>query len=250
MLFKRIITFIKKYFFVVFALLPFVFSDLQLRFLLMQKMVEGSFLYVISFGFTVLISLAILFLCWFFMPKTIGKIVYASVSSVFIVLSLSQYLYFKIFKKFFWLKTIILSKEATAYLDVALQNIDPWLLFCTGLSICAMIVTLVLWEKRKCNYKISIGLTVLPLLGIFMLHNYMMIDEHDARNKSWDSWNDPHVVYSRFNDANKCIDICGLSWATVRDFYNTVKPERYSENEYQKVKQFFEQKQPLNEHQY
>jgi len=248
--FKRIIAFLKKYFFVVFALLPFLFADLQLRFLLTQKMVEGSFLYMVSFGFTVLVSLFILFACWLFMPKNIGKIVYASISSVFIVLSFSQYLYFKIFKKFFWLKTIILSKEATAYLDVALQNIDAWLLFCTGLSVCSMIVTLVFWEKRKRNYKINIGLIALPLLGIFMLHHYMMIDEDDARNKSWDAWNDPHVVYSRFNDTNKCIDICGLSWAAVRDLYNTVRPDSYSESEYQEVKNFFGQKEPLNENNY
>lgn len=248
--FKKIITFLKKYFFVFIALLPFFFSDLQLRFLLTQKMTSGLFLYAVSFGFTFLIASFVVLVCWLFIPKNAGKIVYAGLSSVFIVLSFSQYLYFKIFKKFFWLKTIMLSKEATAYLDVALQNVDAWLLFCTGLSICSMVVAIVFWKKRKSNYKINIGLVMLSLLGIFMLHNFMMIDEDDARNKNWDAWNNPHVVYSRFNDTNKCIDICGLSWATVRDLYNTVKPDSYSESEYKAVKNFFDQKEPLNKNNY
>ncbi|MBO5930220.1 MAG: LTA synthase family protein [Clostridia bacterium] len=250
MLFKKIITFLKQYSFILLALLPFYFSDLQLRFLLTQKMTGDFPLDAVSFGFTLLLALFFVLVCCMFLSKKAGKIVYATVSSVFIVLSFSQYLYFRIFKKFFWLKAIMLSQEATSYLGVALQNVDSSLLLCTGLSICSMVVSLVFWNKIKCNYKISLGLVALPLIGFFALHNFMLIDEDDSKNKNWDAWNTPQVVYSRFNDTNKCIETCGFSWTTVRDLYHMVKPDHYDEDAYQEVKTFFDQKGPLgnNDH--
>ncbi len=241
--FKALTGFCARNYFVVLAFVALMLPDIQLRGLVEKGVFEQFYVLPVTLGFSGLWSALFLFVCLVILPKNRGRIVYVVLNSVFIILSLCQYVYFKIFGQFFWLKSIALAGEGAEYLDYALQYIDLKLVLCTGFAILLMVLAAVKWRKEKPIKKRWWSLVLLPVLGILALHICMLPQTFNEAIGHWDSWRRPRVVYVQRTDVNKGFIVNGLYQMTIRDLYNTCfAPDKYGKEDFAKVEEYFDKK--------
>ena len=242
--FKAFSTFFKTNYFIIFAAIALLLPDFQLRALIMPKIFAEVFVVPITWAFTVLWVVLILFVCLVMLPKKWGRIVYIITTSVFIILSLCQYVYFKIFEQFFWIKSIALAGEGAEYLNYAFKYIDARIIACTLLAILCLLIAAIRWTKPAVRTKKVFFLALIPVLGITALHLVMQPELHGDSKDDWDFWRKPRVVYQQFDDVNKSFEVNGLYQFTFRDIYNTVfAPSDYGKEEFDEVHEYFAQKQ-------
>ncbi len=248
---KLVWNFINKYYFVLFAFVAMALPDLCLR-----GMVEGSvfdqwWLQPVTLLFSLGWIAVILFACIFILPKKAGRITYIIINSLFIILSFCQYVYFRIFEQFFWLKSIALAGEGADYLSYAIEYIDLKLLTCALLSVALLVLAAIRWHKPQLRSKWWLCLGALPLLGLVALHIFMQPSLFGESDQDWDSWRHPRVVYSQRSDVNKTMEVCGLYQMTMRDIYNTCfAPNKYGKKDFEEVTKHFEEQGDLAENEY
>ncbi len=243
--------FIKNNIFIVFAGLTLFFPDLQLRNLVMPKAFAEPYVAPVTWGFTACWIVAIVFVCAFMLPKKSGRITYIITAGLFIILSLCQYIYFKIFDQFFWLKSIALAGEGAEYLSYAVKYIDVRLALCTLVAVLFLVLAANNWNDCRPTNKKWWFVLLVPVLGIVGLHISMLPAVHNEIGDDWDSWRKPRVVYQQFNDVNKGFDTCGLYQFTFRDLFNTlIVPNKYGKEEFAKVDAFFEEKGTTKNNEY
>lgn len=248
---KALTTFFKDNYFVVFAVLSMLFLDLELRPLVLPKVFTEGFVVPVSICFSLCWVLMFVFACTLLLSKKAGRLTYIITTSVFIILSFSQYIYFKIFGQFFWLKSIALLGEGAEYAGFALGHIDWWLVSCTSLSVICLVIAASKWNGKRRQKKALWLLFLVPLLAVLGLHIFMQPQLHGDSLDDWDSWRKPRVVYKNFNDVNKSFDVSGLYQFTLRDFYNTfIAPDNYGRAEIEKVTEYFEKKEVLSKNEY
>ncbi len=241
--FKTLAKIFNDSYFIIPAALAFLLPDIQLRGLVDQNVFSESYVGPATWGFSLLWVSVILFVCIVILPKKSGRITYIISNSVFIILSLCQYVYFKIFDQFFWLKSIALAGEGAEYLSFALKYVDLKLLLCTGFAVLLMIFAAKRWQKpQKLNWKWC-PIVILPILGITAIHILMLPQTFNENRDDWDSWRKPRVVYAQRTDVNKSFEVNGLYQMTFRDIYNTCfAPDKYGKAEYKAVDDYFAQK--------
>ncbi len=249
--FKAFGTFLKTNFFILFAAFSLILPDFQLRELIMPKIFTEAYAVPATWAFTGLWIFIILFVCLFMLPKKSGRIVYIITSLSFIILSFCQYIYFKIFEQFFWIKSISLLGEGSEYISYAIKYIDLKLIICTSLSVLSLLVAATRWHKPKTSRKVSIWVGIIPIILLSSLHIFMQPEVHGDSKDDWDSWRKPRVVYEQFNDVNKSFEINGLYHFSFRDIFNTVfVPSGYGKKEFQEVTEYFESKEDASKNDY
>ncbi len=249
--FKALAAFVKENYFVMFAVLSMLFADLELRTLVLPKVFTEGFVLPVSIGFTLAWAGLFIFICWVILPPKMGRLTYIITTGLFIILSLSQYIYFKIFGQFFWIKSVALLGEGAEYLGFAFKHVDAWLVTCTSLGIISLVIAAIKWNGLPNRKKSRWVLCLIPIIAISALHIFMQPQVHGDSMDDWDSWRKPRVVYKNFNDANKSLDLCGLYQFTIRDIYKTfIAPDDYGKAEMNKVSEYFEKKEALPENEY
>jgi len=240
---KKVKSFIKNYYFLVFCAIALILPEFWLKGLL-PGVFKESYVKLVAFLFDLgWISLIILF-CVYALPKQAGRLVFAGISAFFIVFSFSEYVYYKIFDQFFWLGSIALAGEGAAYLDEAIKVIDNELIAYTLLALASTIIACAKWRHPKLGRKNRCLLLVCPFLVIFITHLCMQPTLHRDSVNRWDTWRKPRLVYKNFNDINKSYETTGLYQFTFLDAYHTLFPKRnYSDTDLARVDEYFAQKE-------
>lgn len=245
--FKKILSSLNKHYFCIFAIFSLLIPDLQLRYLVWPKVYDEVFATVIPAAFTLGWIALFLYSTLVLFPEKWGRIVYVVIGSFFILLSFAQYIYFGIFNQFFRLSSMGLAGEGGNYLSYALTYADARLIICTLLSILSLIITAIRWRRPDHTGKIAKGVTILPVLALVCLHIYMQPALFNESDQDWDSWRKPRVVYSKFNDTNKCIDIVGIYHFVARDFYKTwIFNTNYAEKDFKIVDEYIAERRALD----
>lgn len=241
--FKYLLGIMKKYHFILYCILALLLPEICLRGLIAPGFFSEGYVKVMFKFFTAAWIFLITGFCVFLLPKRSGKITFGILSGIFIVLSFSQYIYFKIFDQFFWLKSIMLAGEGADYLEHVIKMIDKRLIILTILEIAFLVLALIFWRKPEIQKKKRKWSVIIPIIVIACCHILMQPWLYGDAQNQWDVWKKPRVVYKNFNDINKCIEITGIYQLTCRDIIATVFPiDGYGEKEFKQVEEFFEEK--------
>ncbi len=248
---NRVLDIFKKYYFLLFCIIALLIPERMLGNLLGEGVFHQGYVSVVSALFTIGWICAITGFCVFIFPKTLGKIVFAFISIFFIVLSLCQCVYYKIFDQFFWIKSITVAGEGTNYLDYAVQMIDLKVMICICISLLSLVIGLIKWKRPVLRKKEKVAAGLIPVLVLVLTGLYMQPELHHEPTDQWDSWRRPRVVYKQFKDSNKSFEVSGFYQFTFRDVFKTVFPNnRYSKEDFDRIEQYFESKGelPVNEY--
>lgn len=243
MSFKYVLDFIKKHHFILYCILALVLPEICLRGLISPGFFKEGYVKVMQVIFTSgWVSLIIGF-CLLILPKRSGKITFGVVSGIFIALSFSQYIYFKIFDQFFWLKSIMLAGEGADYLNHVVKQIDERLIIFTISEIIFLVLGLVFWKKPEITKRKGKWGVIIPVIVLLCSHILMQPLLFGDKQDQWDVWKKPRVVYNNFNDINKSLEISGIYQFTFRDIIGTLFPfDKYGKKEFEQVDKFFEEK--------
>ncbi len=235
----------KNYPFYIFAFLALIIPDIQIKQLVISNVYNEGFAAALSTLFSLLWICAIFFTCRL-LPKNAGRIVYTAVGGVFIVFSFAQYIYFQIFDQFFRLQSIGLAGEGGSYFSYAVSHLDIWSFVCTLSAAGCLVATFVKWRSTQKTGIFAKLIILLPVAGLVLTHILLQPQVSEEKELSWDSWGDPRVIYQKFSDPNKSMDIAGIYQFAARDFYKTYMAEgEYSESDFGKVTEYFEEKTAL-----
>lgn len=240
---KRLDDILKKYLFILFCILTLALPDICLKGLIAPGFFGEGNVKVVSTFFTVGWILLIIGFCVYILPKKMGKIVFSVIAVIFMIYSLSQYIYFKIFDQFFWLKSIMLAGEGADYLDHVVKMIDLRLIVFSALEILFLVLALIQWKNQKVEKKVKQRFIIIPFLILAITHICMQPWPFGDAQNQWDIWKNPKMVYKNFNDINKSLEITGAYQFVCRDIFTTVFPDNdYDEKDFERVDNFFEAK--------
>ncbi len=226
---KKTTNFIIKYKYIIFLSLPFIAMDLITRifglkidFYKLYKLPPNIFnlSWIILF-----IGLTIGF------NKKIGKYIYLFTSILFLILFLTNNVYFSMTKTFFDFNLIESASEGAPYIIDTLKsaNILVYLSF-------VFIVYLLIKGYKCIPYKTKINKKILVFtIILFLIFHTLAIFSLGKANKqlTWSSWRNPRNIYNTFNDNNKSLKVSGFYEYSVRNFYVTflkTKEEEKSED--------------------
>lgn len=238
----------KKYVFIIFGVLTLMLPDLALKSLLGRGFFWQGYVSIVSWMFPLFWSLLLVGIAAFLLPKNIGKIIFTISSIVCIIYSISEYIYYKMFKRFFWLKSLMLAGEGAAYADQILQQIDLPIIIFTVLEIVFLVLTLIRWRRPRTCGMAKFCIILVPILLISFIHAAMQPREFKS---VWDLWSNPRAVYKNFTDVNKSMEIAGIHQFLYRDVVTTIFPKQpYDEKDYKRVDDFFKNKGERKENEY
>lgn len=237
---------IKKYYFLIFCVLALILPEALLMGLVSPGVFTEGYVAVVSKIFSLSWVCLIVIVCVFLLPKRFGRVLYILLSGFFIVLSFSEYIYYRLFDQFFWLKSILLAGEGTDYLDYVVKLIDGKLILFTLLAIFSLVFACIFWKAPARKRKIRFLLLLLPILALVGTHIYMQPELHHDATDQWDIWRKPRVVYQNFNDVNKCLEASGLYQFTYLNLYTALMPNHsYDEDSLVKADEYFALKEEL-----
>ena len=209
--------FILKYIYILILILPFVAMDIITR--LFGK---GIKFYKISsltpnlFTFTWIVLFVGLVLSY---KKKIGKIIYLVIAILFLILFLTNNVYYSMTKTFFDFNLLESASEGSPYILDAIKNCNPWVY----VSIVFIVILIVLGYKKIPDNNKNNPVLLLIIFVVFIILHVITPYTLGEPNKSltWSSWKNPRNVYISFNDNNKSMKISGLYEYSVRNFYVT-----------------------------
>lgn len=248
---KEIFRLFKKYYFLLFCMIALLMPDLLLKSLVTPGVFKEGYVPVASLAFTTGWVLFLTVLCVLVLPKRAGKILFSVSSVLFMALSISEYIYYKIFDQFFWLKAIMLAGEGADYFGYAVKLIDTRLIVCAVISICTLVLALLTWKRPCIKGKMRYLLMLIPVSILVLTHVCMQPALHGDATNQWDTWRKPRVVYKNFNDINKSFEITGFYQFVYLNGYTAVFPNNvYGKEDFKKVDAYFEEKgeSPVNEY--
>ena len=221
-----IIDFIIKYKYIFFMTLPFMAMDIITR--LFGNVIGFYKIYRLSPNlFT--ISWIILFIgISLGFKKKIGKIIYLIISILFLIMFLTNNVYFSMTKTFFDFNLLESASEGAPYILDTLKNANKLVY----LALVFIIVLIVIGYKKipyktKNNNKVLISTILLFLI----IHTITPNTLGKANSElTWSSWRNPRNIYNSFNDNNKSLKVSGLYEYTIRNFYVTFLKTEAEEN--------------------
>lgn len=209
--------FIIKYMYVFYMLIPFIAMDIITR--LFGNKIGFYKIYRLSPNlFT--ISWIILFIGLSLgFKKKIGKRLFLIFNISFLIMFLTNNVYFSMTKTFFDFNLLESTSEGAPYIIDTLKNSNK-LVYLAFLAIAFLIYIAYkkIPYKTKNNYKILLSAIVLFLI----IHSITPITLGKANFElTWSSWRNPRNIYNSFNDNNKSLKVSGLYEYTIRNFYIT-----------------------------
>ena len=216
-LIKQIKNFVLKKIYILILVLPFIAMDVITR-------VFGrniKFYSLFSFApnaFTIIWVMLFLGLTLSY-KKVIGKIIYLFVSIIFLVLFLTNNVYFSMTNTFFDFNLLESASEGSPYILDAIKNCNPLVY----VSLIFIIILIILGYKKIPDTNKNNRKLLLIIVFTFVLLHLVMPLTLGKPNKSltWSSWRNPRNIYISFNDNNKSMKVCGLYEYSVRNFYIT-----------------------------
>lgn len=217
-LLKKIYTdYIKKYGYIFLIFLPFLLMDIIIR-----SFGNGTNLYkvwnIIPNLFT--ITWACLFIGISLSLKSkIGKWVYLGVNILFLIMFLTNGIYYSMTHNFFDFILLESTSEGAPYMMDCIKNCNIWIYIWFVIIIFTIYVGFrKIPKKDNFNYK-----NVFIVVLIFLLIHLLLPNLYGSANSSleWNTWQNPRNIYKNFNDANKSMSITGLYEYTIRNFYIT-----------------------------
>lgn len=195
--------------------LPFLLMDLFTR-IIGYKI---SFFHIYSIR-PVLFTLSwlILFLGLVMCLKSIiGKIIYWTVFTLFLVLFVTNAIYFSLTKFYFNFSLLEMAGEGSSYIWDTIIHTNPLIYIATiFIIIIAVIVSRRIPRQNKTNFRLL--LKVLIIFAIFHTALPLTLGRANSTLK-WNSFNNPRNVYNDFSDSNKCMKMSGLYEYSFRNFY-------------------------------
>ena len=217
-LLKKIYTdYIKKYGYIFLIFLPFLLMDIIIR-----SFGNGTNLYkvwnIIPNLFT--ITWACLFIGISLSLKSkIGKWVYLSVNILFLIMFLTNGIYYSMTHNFFDFILLESTSEGAPYMMDCIKNCNIWIYIWFVIIIFTIYIGFKkIPKKDNFNYK-----NVIIVVLVFLLIHLLLPNLYGSANSSleWNTWQNPRNIYKNFNDANKSMSITGLYEYTIRNFYIT-----------------------------
>ncbi len=240
---KQVLNIIKQYYFVIFAVLALFMPDWLMKSALEETFFTEGYIPWVNFLFNIGWIFLIIAFCWIVLPKKAGKIVFSVICIVFLALGVSQYVYFKIFEQFFWLRSIALAGEATGYTDYIFQMIDSRLIISILLTIGLLVLALIFWNRPEIAKKKRYLSLFAPFLILIITHLCMQPLLHGDNTHQWNTWAQPRTVYKNFTDANKGYEITGIYQFTFMNGYSSLFPRfDYDEENLEKAEYYFAEK--------
>lgn len=222
----KIITFIKDYKYIFFLALPFISMDIITR--LFGRNINFYKLFSLSPNmFTITWIVLFLGLTLGF-KKRIGKIIYLVINLIFLIVFLTNNVYYSMTKTFFDFSLLESASEGSPYIMDTLLN--------TNLLVyisCIFIIVLTLYVLKYIPYKTKNNYSVLSItfLVFLVMHLLTPLTLGKAyKELTWSSWRNPRNIYNSFNDNNKSMKISGLYEYTIRNFYITFLKTEEQEN--------------------
>ena len=217
-LLKKIYTdYIKKYGYIFLIFLPFLLMDIIIR-----SFGNGTNLYkvwnIIPNLFT--ITWACLFIGISLSLKSkIGKWVYLGVNILFLIMFLTNGIYYSTTHNFFDFILLESTSEGAPYMMDCIKNCNIWIYIWFVIIIFTIYIGFKkIPKKDNFNYK-----NVIIVVLVFLLIHLLLPNLYGSANSSleWNTWQNPRNIYKNFNDANKSMSITGLYEYTIRNFYIT-----------------------------
>ena len=217
-LLKKIYTdYIKKYGYIFLIFLPLLLMDIIIR-----SFGNGTNLYkvwnIIPNLFT--ITWACLFIGISLSLKSkIGKSVYLGVNILFLIMFLTNGIYYSMTHNFFDFILLESTSEGAPYMMDCIKNCNIWIYIWFVIIIFTIYVGFrKIPKKDNFNYK-----NVIIVVLVFLLIHLLLPNLYGSANSSleWNTWQNPRNIYKNFNDANKSMSITGLYEYTIRNFYIT-----------------------------
>ena len=209
--------YIKKYGYIFLIFLPFLLMDIIIR-----SFGNGTNLYkvwnIIPNLFT--ITWACLFIGISLSLKSkIGKWVYLSVNILFLIMFLTNGIYYSMTHNFFDFILLESTSEGVPYMMDCIKNCNIWIYIWFVIIIFTIYIGFKkIPKKDNFNYK-----NVIIVVLVFLLIHLLLPNLYGSANSSleWNTWQNPRNIYKNFNDANKSMSITGLYEYTIRNFYIT-----------------------------
>ena len=245
---KRILELFKKYYFILFAAIALLLPDIAIRGMVEPKAFSENYVDVVTQLFTFgWIGIIIVF-CMFFLAKNKGRITYIIVNLLFLILAVSEYVYFRIFDQFFWLKSIAIAGEGSDYLGYAAKYIDKKMYAVIIFSLIFIILAAIKWKSVEGIGKKKWLIMLVPMIAVAGTHLYMQPQLHNDNMSGWDVWKKPRVVYSNFTDVNKSMEASGLYQFVCRNITTTFIPDgKQDEDKLIKADKYFADKGEMKE---
>ena len=161
--------------------------------------------------------------------KWIGKIIYIVFDLLFLLMFLTNNIYFSMTKTFFDFRLTESASEGAPYILDAIKNCNSLVYFAFIILIIMSIIGLKKMPKiAKNNYK-AFGKV---FLAFIIIHTIALLTLGRANTSlTWSSWRNPKNIYNSFNDANKSMKITGFYEYSFRNFYVTFLKSNSSINE-------------------
>ena len=209
--------YIKKYGYIFLIFLPFLLMDIIIR-----SFGNGTNLYkvwnIIPNLFT--ITWACLFIGISLSLKSkIGKSVYLGVNILFLIMFLTNGIYYSTTHNFFDFILLESTSEGAPYMMDCIKNCNIWIYIWFVIIIFTIYIGFKkIPKKDNFNYK-----NVIIVVLVFLLIHLLLPNLYGSANSSleWNTWQNPRNIYKNFNDANKSMSITGLYEYTIRNFYIT-----------------------------
>ena len=222
----KIITFIKDYKYIFFLALPFISMDIITR--LFGRNINFYKLFSLSPNmFTITWIVLFLGLTLGF-KKRIGKIIYLVINLIFLIVFLTNNVYYSMTKTFFDFSLLESASEGSPYIMDTLLNTNLLVyISCIFIIVLTLYVLKYIPYKTKNNYSV-LSITFLVFLVMHLLTPLTLGESY--KELTWSSWRNPRNIYNSFNDNNKSMKISGLYEYTIRNFYITFLKTEEQEN--------------------
>lgn len=222
----KIITFIKDYKYIFFLALPFISMDIITR--LFGRNINFYKLFSLSPNmFTITWIILFLGLTLGF-KKRIGKIIYLVINLIFLIVFLTNNVYYSMTKTFFDFSLLESASEGSPYIMDTLLNTNLLVyISCIFIIVLTLYVLKYIPYKTKNNYRV-LSITFLVFLVMHLLTPLTLGKAY--KELTWSSWRNPRNIYNSFNDNNKSMKISGLYEYTIRNFYITFLKTEEQEN--------------------
>ena len=151
--------------------------------------------------------------------KRIGKYIYLLFNFIFLILFITNNVYYSMTKTFFDFNLVESASEGSPYIIDAIKNCNPLVY----ISI-IFVIFLIIMGYKKIPYKTKNKPKQLFIIVIvFLLLHAITPYTLGKANKqlTWSSWKNPRNIYLSFNDNNKSMKISGIFEYSFRNFYIT-----------------------------
>ena len=224
---NKIIYIIKKYYYVILLVLPFILIDLFTRILGYKIHFYGIVKFV-----PILFTLSWIFLILgvsLFYKKKIGKTIYIIFFILSFIIYITNNIYYSMTGTFFDFNMLLLVGEGSEYFIDAIKNCNIWVYILIIPIILSFIIGLKYYPNRE-KTKLK---NVIRIFFVFLILHFIIPFLLGTPNEelTWSTWRNPRNIYINFNDNNKSMMVSGIYEYTVRNFYITFIKAKKTTNE-------------------